>query len=62
MAGDAPQQFDFHTGVDVRAPSDEVLDGRQVPFGGSKVQGSSVVVVCVWKSTNESGLRDPSMA
>jgi hypothetical protein len=47
-------------GVDVRTPRHQILDGRQVPFGGSKVQGSSVVVVCVWTSTNESGLRDPS--
>ncbi len=47
-------------GVDIRTPSHQILDGSEVPFGSSKVQGSPVVVVCVWKSTSESGLRDPS--
>ena len=47
-------------GVDIRAPSDEIFDGCQVPFGGPKMQRSPIVVVCVWKSTSESGLRDPS--
>ena len=34
-------------GVDVRTPGDEIFDRSEVPFGGSEVQGSSVVVVCV---------------